>query len=347
MLPRLVDDTVPLPGRPAGRTPEHTNVFSPAVVAIRWATLAVALVLGVERLVVGDLLASLLCAVLTAYAGYRTRYPHRHLQDVHGVLLILFEVAIHSAAVIATGYWTSPLVFSLATAIAITGVSRGFGFALAATMVCSLSISLADATGAYSTERIRDAIQWAVILAVIAAIASYTRRLTGEADRQHNLAMQRLGRLADANALLFSLHRITQTLPASLDLDEVLDTTVTRLRGLFDFQGLSILIFDETDAQWQVVRKEHTSLPARLGPTELPEPLRRAVAQSRLISAPDLARPNGPGTGARFGSGLYTALAARGQIIGLLALEHDQPAPLHRTRRGAFERIHRACCAGD
>ena len=34
--------------------------------------------------------------------------------------------------------------------------------------------------------------------------------------------------------MLFSLHRVAQTLPASLDLGEVRDTTIARLRGLVD-----------------------------------------------------------------------------------------------------------------
>src|SRR5690606_3753116 len=110
---------------------------------------------------------------------------------------------------------------------------------------------------------------------------------------------------SDANALLFSLHRIAQTLPASLDLDEVLDTTVARLRGLFDLHAVAILVFDDTDGHWLVLRRERTALPGRLGPTELPEPLRRAMAGNRLVEVSDLA-VGGPGVSPRSRSGLYS-----------------------------------------
>jgi len=137
--------------------------------------------------------------------------------------------------------------------------------------------------------------------------------------------MNRMERLTDANSLLYSLHRVAQTLPASLDLNEVLDTTMGRLRGLFDFEAVALLIFDETDASWQVMRSEGTSLPLRLGPTILPNPLKNAIAQNRLVDIPDLAAVHTAGLSPNASSGLYTTLTARGQIIGLLAMEHRLP----------------------
>ena len=72
--------------------------------------------------------------------------------------------------------------------------------------------------------------------------------------------------MSDANALLYSLHRVAQTLPASLDLDDVLDSTVSRLRGLFEFDSAVILLFDETDGQWAVVRRDGVRLPNKRRP---------------------------------------------------------------------------------
>jgi signal transduction histidine kinase len=140
------------------------------------------------------------------------------------------------------------------------------------------------------------------------------------------LALNRLDRLSDANALLFSLHRVAQTLPASLDLSEVLDTTVARLRGLVDFDAVAVLVFDDTDSAWQVIRREGSALPNRLGPTELPPPLMTAMTENRLVEVSDFGQPNvGPGISPMSSSGLYTVLPARGAIIGLLAVESRRP----------------------
>jgi uncharacterized protein YigA (DUF484 family) len=73
-----------------------------------------------------------------------------------------------------------------------------------------------------------------------------------------------MGRLADANSLLFSLHRLAQTLPASLDLDEALDATVGRLRDLFDFRAAAVLLYDDTDRSRVVARREGTRLPTNI-----------------------------------------------------------------------------------
>ncbi len=173
--------------------------------------------------------------------------------------------------------------------------------------------------------RVQLSIEWSLVVVLVAVVAGYARRISGEADRQHSLALDRLGRLTDANALLFSLHRVTQTLPASLDLDDVLDTTITRLRGLFEFDSAAILVLDDTDAAWQVVRRENVRLPTQLTRADLPPPLRSALASSSVLSSPDLAAAGGPGLSPKASSGLYAVLAARGAVIGLLAVENQAP----------------------
>ena len=52
---------------------------------------------------------------------------------------------------------------------------------------------------------------------------------------------------------------MAQTLPASLDLDESLDSTMGRLRDLFDFDSAVLLLLDETDATWEVARRDGTT----------------------------------------------------------------------------------------
>ena len=144
-------------------------------------------------------------------------------------------------------------------------------------------------------------------------MAGYARRISGEADRQHSLALDRLGRLTDANALLFSLHRVTQTLPASLDLDDVLDTTISRLRGLFEFDFATILVLDDTDAGWQVVRRENLRLPSQLSRVRAPPAAAPGPRLGHVVSAPDLSIEGGPGLSPKASAGLYVGAGRPGR----------------------------------
>src|SRR5690606_13825070 len=137
------------------------------------------------------------------------------LGTFRSLMWVVAEVAGHVLMVSTTGAWSSPFIFSLLNAIAIAGFARGFGFAIRIGIVSSLAVSIPYLAETADADRIRVSAQWTLILLLVALIAGYARRISGEADRQRTLALDRLGRLADANALLFSLHRITQTLPAS------------------------------------------------------------------------------------------------------------------------------------
>ena len=159
---------------------------------------------------------------------------------------------------------------------------------------------------------------------LVAVIAGYARRISGEADRQHSLALDRLGRLADANALLFSLHRVTQTLPASLDLDEVLDTTIGRLRGLFDFDSAAILASTTPTATGRssAARAAAAARQAHRRAT-CPRPLRAGDRTSGRSSACRTSRsPAARAWPPRPARASTPCCRPAASIIGLLAVEH-------------------------
>lgn len=321
----------PNPGPDLSDRADRVAAFAPAILAIRWGMTIVSLALSASAFVNSDWEIVLWCMGLVSYTVIRTISPLRYTGDVRSLVQVFVEIALHVGAVTATDYWESPFVFSLMTAIIVAGFARGFGFGLRIAIGAALAISLgAAAQPGYELQDLRITLQWSAVLLLVGVVAGYARRISGEADRQHSLALDRLDRLSDANALLFSLHRVAQTLPASLDLGDVLDTTVARLRGLVDFDAVAILVFDDTDASWQVIRREGAALPARLGPTELPRPLMEAMSSNRMIEEPDLSQPRGPGISPTSSSGIYTVLPARGSIIGLLAVESRQPGAFGR-----------------
>lgn len=301
---------------------DRVAAFNPAILAIRWGATAVSIALAASTSELSDRTVLLWTVLITAYTLLRTFRPLRYMGDIRSLVATLGEVLLHLLAVGLTGYWESPLVFTLFPGIILAGFARGYAFSLRIATVSALAVSIPFLYEAdLDADRLRVSAQWTVSLLLIALVAGYARRISGEADRQHSLALDRLGRLADANALLFSLHRVTQTLPASLDLDEVLDTTMGRLRGLFDFDTAVIFVLEDTDTNWEVIRREGIRLPARLAPVELPPPLQRAVADRTVVSVRDLQGVEGPGLAGHSGSGMYAVLPARGSIIGLLAVE--------------------------
>lgn len=303
---------------------DRVAAFAPVIVAIRLATTAISVLLASKGVLAGDPATVAATSAVVVYATLRSFRPIRYSTDLASMLRVLGDLALHVAAVAATGWWASPFVFTLLTAIVVAGFARGFAFALRVGVACSLAVSIPAVLlePGDPSEAIQLSATWSGLLVLISLVAGYGRRVSGEADRERNLALDRLSRLADANALLYSLHRVAQTLPASLDMSEVLDSTVARLRGLIDFDSLIILLFDDTDGHWQVIRQEGCHLPARLGPTDLPVGLRQAIAESMVICCNDLGNRDGAGFDGRSGSGLYGVLSARGSIMGLIALEH-------------------------
>jgi len=133
-------------------------------------------------------------------------------------------------------------------------------------------------------------------------------------------------RMATANDLLVSLHGIAQTLPASLDLGEVLESIRARLRGLFTFTALTIVVRDETTALWRVELAEGVRLTSPLDTAALPSAIREVAidpARPRLVD--DLLRSPLEPCAPLARSGLYAPLRARGGLVGLLAIEHGPP----------------------
>ena len=236
--------------------------------------------------------------------------------------------------VLATGYWLSPFVFSLIAAVGLSGFIVGFRFALAAGAMSTVAIAvpfLVDSERS-TPSILRLSLQWGIQLALVAGIAGYARWLSREAEERHSEAMDQVGRLTEANLLLASLHEVAQDLPASLDLEHVLDATVARLRSFWDLSTVAVLVPDETSERWIVARQEGARLPVLLAPDALPPALRRAAGSPAAVAIPALGRGAAhQGLSGTSGSGVYAPLHARGALVGLVAAEHTDEDRFGRT----------------
>lgn len=272
-----------------------------------------------------DLALLVACGAMVAYNAFRTARPLRYGDELRGMLLVLGEVGATVLALTATGYWASPMAFYLLAAVAVAGFARGFGFAVRIAAAAILAVSIPySLEPTFTAEDQRGTVQWSVEVMLVALVAGYARRISGEADQRQILALDRLGRLSDANSLLYQLHQVTQTLPASLDLDEVLDTTVAQMQELFDYESAAILLLDDTDQRWHVLRRDGGRPPTQFATHDLPRPLARAVRMRSLVSEQNLLAAGGPGLSPSAASGLYAVLPARGSMIGLVCVEHTE-----------------------
>jgi signal transduction histidine kinase len=264
---------------------------------------------------------------LVAYAAWRTFRPLRYYGDPSSRFFIAIDVGLTVAAVTFTGYWDSPFVFCLIPAVIAAGFAQGIALAIVTAAGAALGVSWPYYAHAHGTPQftMQDSGQWAIELALVAVVAAYARRLFGQVEQRHSLALDRMSRLAEANALLFSLHRIAQSLPASLDLDEVLASTMGRLRDLFVFDAGAVVLRDDTTSSWLVGAAEGVRLKRSLLASELPPGLLEAIESDVPTVIPHLPNAGGPGLGLMTFSALYAPLRARGQLVGVIALEHHEP----------------------
>ena len=185
---------------------------------------------GVGDLANKDLRIASVFLLLVGYAALTTLRPIPYRDDRPTRTLVGLDVLFHMGAVMLTGDWKSPFSFTLIPSTLLAGFASGplYSFQLVGAAAGVISTRYLSVVGIRAG--IRDTAAWCGMLALVALTSGLSRRVSEESARQQMIALDRLGRLADANALLFSLHRVAQTLPASLDLDDVLDSTLSRLR---------------------------------------------------------------------------------------------------------------------
>ncbi|MEL7156830.1 MAG: GAF domain-containing sensor histidine kinase [Actinomycetota bacterium] len=301
--------------------------FRPAIMTVRWATTVVSIVLAATAMSSGDLNVIGWVTVALGNTVFRTLRPLRDDGSVRTMLLLLAEIALHVLAVIATGYWASPLVLLLINAVIIAGFARGFAFALRVGVASTLAVSVPELSHPdYGRDQLAQSAQWATLLLLGGIVAGYARRITGEASHRHHLALDRVAQLADANALLTKLHGLAQTLPASLDQAEVLDSTVARLRGLMPLDTIVILTTEPPGNLWTVARTLGVGHDEQVAASRLPAPAQRSIAMQRLIAVEAVTEVDRP-FDSRSRCAVYTPLRSRDRLIGLLAIERRTTAP--------------------
>ncbi|MEZ5322877.1 MAG: GAF domain-containing protein [Microthrixaceae bacterium] len=337
----LEDETRPVGAVSADS--RRVESVGPMISTLRLAATLVCLLLAVlhypnDRVypVLGGSAAVAAGVVVVGYALFRSFRPIDSESEGGGTVPIILEAALYLTVVALTGMWASPFVFTLLPVVILAGYARGFGFAVP----LSLSTAIAIAVPAFVLTKTRTdttlALSMTGLLFLLAFVAGFGRRVTGQAGRERDVALVRLHRLAEANALLYSLHHLAQTLPAGFDMSEVVASAVGQIRELVDVDTVVVALYDETDRTWQVLRREGAEIPSRLALNALPRAAREAIeSHCTVVDVGD----DGPVTrfDERSGSGWYACLRARDTTIGFLALEHREADHFDLRRRNLLE----------
>jgi len=320
--------------------PRIENRLVGLTVTTRWVTILAGIIFGFLR-EQNDHFA-LASIALVVFAGIQTIYQLQPNSSPRLRVLVVFELALTVAACAATGGLASPFVLTPVTGFLLAGYVWGrralVGTAVAGVMavLATLTMQVIDQSDTGAAGQI------AVVFLLCGALGAFTRNLITEIERHRAAALDQAADLATANELLVSLHGLAQTLPASLDLREVVDSTRTRLRSLFRFSALVVLVRDDAQSVWTVELAEGVRLPSFMGDHDLPQPLQRALTSSHSVIIEDRlvhTEPDEGGFAALARSGLYTALRARGALVGLIALEDVVPDAYGGEQRDMIESL--------
>ncbi|MEO7369641.1 MAG: hypothetical protein ABIZ69_02185, partial [Ilumatobacteraceae bacterium] len=215
--------------------------------------------------------------VVSVYAIVTCIRPVPYRDDNRVRVRIIAEQALHLIVVLATGAWASPFALCLIPSGMLAGFAAGgfFSAQLGVAAIAAVTAEQINAIGARGG--LRDGLLWTGLLGLVAFTSGLTHRAGLEAARQQQLALDRVSRLAEANSLLFSLQRVAQTLPASLDLDDVLDSTVQRMQAMVRHDALSVFLVNATDRAVEPIRALGFTPPASFQLDRLPEGLRAAM----------------------------------------------------------------------
>ncbi len=291
----------------------------------RWVTLLLGLALATaDTHTDGAVLVAVGC-VLVLHATYRTLRPLRLIGPGNRLAGLVVDVALACATLALTGRGDSPFLLATLPTMLLAGVGWGYLAGVGAAGAAIVSMAVAEMVGDSWARSGQFAAEAAVILVLTGLIGGVARRITLEGEDRKQLAADELGRMSTANDLLLSLHSVAQTLPASLDLGEVMASTRGRLRDLFDYDSATILVHDEPTGAWRVELAEGVRLPSTLADTDLPPLLRDAAEGRRAIVVRDLLDPPARGCAPLSRSALFAPLVARDAVVGLVAIETVEP----------------------
>ncbi len=311
------------------RTPELGTSMMAAIEAAPLTPFRIAALVGAIIRSVDDFTWSnwtlLACtAIIAVYTLFVTWQPVPYADSKRTRLRTAIEIAIVTVVVIASGGWVSPFALCLVPTAMLASFVGGTTFSVQLVAGSSAIITFLHISDVGAMDALPDAALWFSLLILVTVTSGLSHRTAQESAHQQQAALDRVGRLAEANALLFSLQRVAQTLPASLDLADVLDSTVTRVQSLIDHSMLTILLLSESAGRLDPVRVTGYASTGPIDEADLPAALHEALRAPKTVRRDDVILAS-QCLAPMAKSGIYAALRARGSVVGLIAVESLEP----------------------
>ncbi len=196
-------------------------------IATRWVTIAAGIVLGLMKPPPGHFAAAAigLCVLATVETLHQLR--RASLQRVQTLTVI--ELVVTVGSVLITGGFKSPFVLTPVTGLLLAGYVWGRRATVGTAIAGAIAAASTVAIQTVDTADQRQAGQIAIVFLLCGALGAFTRNLVVEIQTQQAAVADQATQMATANDLLVSLHRLAQTLPASFDLGEVVESIRHRL----------------------------------------------------------------------------------------------------------------------
>jgi len=311
---------------------------SPAVVAqlgsmltvLRWGTLSLALALSlVEH---DGQRAALAGGVLVAYTLWRTVRPVGYGHDAWKVsAALLLEVAVGVAVVEATGFGRSPFVVFLGVAAVLAGFTGGLPVVAGVAGIAGLAVALPTVLLVSDRTVVDTSIQFAIELVLVGVVGGFSRYLVEEGRQAHEGLATQVDHLSEVNELLFDLHRATEHEATPLHLEGAARWALERLEETFSPDVAAVVLVDPTTSAWFTAAGSGVRVTEAGRTIELPPALARAASASEPIVLDHLDQ----GLSYRSRWGLYCPMRARDHLVGVLAVETEEP-----RRTGVEDRRH-------
>ncbi len=310
-----------------GRAGAVLDQVVPLATALRWATVALGLLLLTTSDRHPGRMSILAGAILVGNTMWRTLRPLRLGGEGRSALFFLaLDIAIVTTAVLLSGRAESPFLLTPIPTLTLAGFGWGNAVVMPAALAPATAILVADIVGSAPQRVIDEGLQAGLAFLASAAIGGLARRLSVEAAARQQAALDQMTRMATANDLLLALHQVVQTLPESLDLTDVVMSAKHRFRESFDYTTAAVLVRDEATGGWRPEWAEGLRFPRLIDEQSLPDAAASVVGGECDATVQDLFRSDKTGCSPSAGSGLYAALRTpRGAVVGLIVIEHADP----------------------
>jgi signal transduction histidine kinase len=304
----------PAPPVPAasGLLPQLGALWS----ALRWSALLVGFAIALLEHPTPAM--ALWAVVLTTWALVQTLWPIDHGRAgwlTIGVLLL--EVLLGAAAVEFTGLEHSPYLVSLAVATLLAGYAGGMLVVPGLMIIASMSVVIPAVLQFQGRAYVAQAIEFATLLLLVAVVGGQGRLLLEKAGRLGEGLFGQVEQLTEVNSLLLDLHAATERVTMPLELDGALAWVLDRVEQVFAPDAAAVLLRDPVTDVWRLaaakgLRRVDTDEPLHLTP---------CVAAAATAAGPRTLDDDEEGLEPASTWGLYCALRARNEVLGVVAVE--------------------------